>query len=56
MGSNRICNVTDVNRVQMLVVTSFFNEDLIVQVIQIFGHKHVDVSHDFENIQSLANE
>ena len=38
--------MSDVDRVEMFVVTGSLNEDLVVQVVQEFGHEHVDISHD----------
>lgn len=53
MRAQRVCNVLNVDRVQVLVVAVLLNENLIVQIVQIFGHKMMNVAHDFQHIEPL---
>ena len=73
MRSDGICQVFDVDGVQVLVVAPFFHKDLkfkinemkqiepinfvmanlVVEIVQIFAHKEVNVPHDFKYVESL---
>lgn len=45
--------MADVDCVEMLVVAGVLYEDLVVQVVLVLGHKDVNVTHDFQNVQTL---
>lgn len=45
--------MADVDCVEMLVVAGVLYEDLVVQVVLVLGHKNVNVTHDFQNVQTL---
>ena len=51
--SDRIGNVPDVDGIEVLVLAIGFHENLVIQVVQVIGHKDVNVSHDFQDIQAL---
>ena len=53
VGSNRVGYVTDVDRVEVLVVALVLDEDLVVEVVHVLGHENMDVPHDFKHVQSL---
>jgi hypothetical protein len=53
VGAYGVCDVSDVDGVEVLVVGRALHKDLVVEVVQVLGHKHVDVAHDFQNIQTL---
>ena len=53
MRSDRIGNVPDVDGIQVLILTIGFDENLVIQVVQVIGYKHVNVAHDFQHIQAL---
>lgn len=53
MCTDRVGNVADVDCVKMLVVAGVLYEDLVVQVVLVLRHKDVNVTHDFQNVQTL---
>lgn len=53
MCADRVGDVANVNCVEMLVVAGVLYEDLVVQVVLVLGHKDVNVTHDFQNVQTL---
>lgn len=53
MRADGISNVLDGDSVQMLVVAGGFHKKLLVQIIQIVLHKHVNITHDLQDIHSL---
>lgn len=54
VSSDRVSNVSDVDGVEMLVVARVLYEDLVIQVVLVLGHEYVDVTHDFQHIQTLS--
>lgn len=42
--------MANVDGVEVFVVAGTLNEDLVVEVVQVFGHKHMDVTHDLKDI------
>ena len=53
MCSDRIGNVPNVDGIEVLVLAIGFHENLVIQVVQVIGHKDVNVAHDFQHIQAL---
>lgn len=53
MCTDRVGDVADVDCVKMLVVAGVLYEDLVVQVVLVLRHKDVNVTHDFQNVQTL---
>lgn len=53
MRSQRIGNMLNVDSVQVLVVAAFLDENLIIQIVQIFRYEMMNVPHDFQNIETL---
>lgn len=51
--SDGVGNVTNIDCVQMLIRRRFLDENLVIQIVQVLGHKHMDVSHNFQNIKAL---
>lgn len=51
--AQRVRDMPNVDRVQMLVVAAALNENLIVQVVQIFRHEQMNISHDLKHVESL---
>ena len=46
----------DVDGVEVFVVGSPLHKDLVVEVVQVLGHKDVDVAHDLQHIQALTKQ
>ena len=55
MSSDGVCYVGDVDSVEVLVVAGGLQEDLVVQVVQVSRHKHVQVAHNLQNVKALRN-
>lgn len=51
---DRIGDVLDGDSVEMFVLTGGLHKELLVQVVQVMLHKHVDVAHDLQHIHTLA--
>ena len=49
-------DVPDVDGVEVFVVGCPLHEDLVVEVVQVLGHKDVDVAHDLQHIQALTKQ
>lgn len=56
MSSDRVGYVPDIDCVEVLIVTEMFYEYLIIQIILVFGHKYMNIPHDFQNIQTLKQD
>lgn len=53
MSSQTVRDMGDIDCVQVLAVAILFDENLVVQVVQVFCHEDVNVSHDLQNVKSL---
>ena len=48
-----IGNISNVDRIQMFVLTATLHKNLMIQIVQIIGNKHMNISHNFQNVQAL---
>ena len=48
--------MSDVDGVEVFVVGRPLHEDLVVEVVQVLGHKDVNVAHDLQDIQTLNKQ
>lgn len=55
VGSYRVGDVSNVDRVERLVGRVSLDEYLIVEVVQVAGDEHVNVAHNLKNVQALFN-
>jgi len=42
--------MANVDRIQVFIVAGLFNEDLVVQIVEVFGHEDMDIPHYFQHI------
>jgi hypothetical protein len=53
VSSNRVCDVPNVDRVEVLVGRRLLDKNLVVEIVQVLCNKHVNVAHDLKHVEAL---
>ena len=53
VGPDGIGHVANIDRIQVFVVRGFLHKNLVVEVVEVFGHEDVNVPHDFQHVEAL---
>lgn len=56
MCANRVGYVLNGDSTEMFVFADSLHEELLVQVVQVVLHKHMNVAHDLQYIHTLAQK
>lgn len=56
MRADGVGDVLDGDGVEVLVVAGGLNEELLVKVVEVVAHKHVDVTHYLQHVHALPGK